>query len=70
MFEINKNKCELICLKTGSKAKILNFFDKDNVPYAKISIDIKFGDSSFQVLRSLQVNDIQDEFNYSKRLNY
>ena len=41
MFEINKNKCELICLKTGSKAKILNFFDKDNVQFAKISIDIK-----------------------------
>ena len=65
MFEINKNKSELICLKTGSKAKILNFFDKDNVAYAKISIDIKFGDSSFQILRSLQVNDIQNEFNYS-----
>ena len=65
MFEINKNNCELICLKTGSKAKILNFFDKDNVQYAKISIDIKFGVSSFQILRSLQVNDIQNEFNYS-----
>ena len=49
MFEINKNKSELICLKTGSKAKILNFFNKDNVPHAKISIDIKFGDSSFQI---------------------
>ena len=65
MFEINKNKSELICLKTGSNAKILNFFDKDNVSYAKISIDIKFGDSSFQILRSLQVSDIQNEFNYS-----
>ena len=65
MFEINKNKYELICLKTGSKAKILSFFDKDNISYAKISIDIKFGDSSFQILRSLQVNDIQNEFNYS-----
>ena len=65
MSEINKNKYELICLKTGSKAKILNFFDKDNILYAKISIDIRFGDSSFQILRSLQVNDIQNEFNYS-----
>jgi len=52
-------------LKTGSKAKILSFFDKDNISYAKISIDIKFEDSSFQILRSLQVNDIQNDFNYS-----
>ena len=44
MFKINKNKCELICLNTGSKGKILSFFDKYNIPYAKISIDIKFGD--------------------------
>ena len=65
MSEINKNKCDLICLKTGSKAKILNFFEKDNIPYAKISINIKFADSSFQILRSLQVDDIQDQFNYS-----
>ena len=56
---------QLICLKTGSKAKIINFFEKDNVPYAKISVDIKFGDTSFQILRSLQVDDIQDQYNYS-----
>ena len=64
MFEINKNKCELICLKTGSKAKILNFFDKDNVTYAKISINIKFEDTSVQILRSLEVDDIKRQFNY------
>tara|TARA_A100001011_G_scaffold347257_1_gene384196 strand:- start:69 stop:266 length:198 start_codon:yes stop_codon:yes gene_type:complete len=56
---------QLICLKTGSKAKIINFFEKDNVPYAKISVDIKFGDTSFQILRSLQVDDIKDQYNYS-----
>ena len=56
---------QLICLKTGSKAKIINFFEKDNVPYAKISVDIKFGDTSFQILRSLKVDDIKDQYNYS-----
>ena len=56
---------QLICLKTGSKAKIINFFEKDNVQYAKISVDIKFGDTSFQILRSLQVDDIKDQYNYS-----
>ena len=64
MSEINKNKCELICLKTGSKAKILNFFDKDNVTYAKISVDIKFENTSFQILRSLKVDHIKLQFNY------
>ena len=65
MSNDNKINSPLICLKTGSNAKIISYFDKDEVPYVKISIDIKFGDSSFQILRSLQVNDIQNEFNYS-----
>ena len=65
MSEINKNKYELICLKTGSKAKILNLFDKDNISFAKISVDIKFENTSIQILRSLQVDDIQKHFNFS-----
>jgi len=65
MFDINKNKCKLICLKTGSRAKIINFFDKDNILYAKISINIKFDDSSFQILKTLKVDQIEDQFNYS-----
>ena len=52
---INNNKIDehLICLKTGSKAKIIDYFDKDKVRYAKIKIDIEFGNSSLQILRSL-----------------
>jgi len=65
MFEINKTKCELICLKTGSKAKILNLFDKDNIQFAKIIVDIKFENTSIQILRSLHVDDIQKHFNFS-----
>ena len=44
---------QLICLKTGSKAKIINFFDKDKVRYAKIKIEVELGNTSVQVLRSL-----------------
>jgi len=65
MSVINNNKYKLICLKTGSNAKILSFFDKDNILYAKISINIKFDDSSFQILKTIQVDQIQDQFNYS-----
>ena len=65
MFEINKTKCELICLKTGSKGKISNLFDKDNIQFAKISVDIKFENISIQILRSLRFDDIQKHFNFS-----
>ena len=31
-----KSKDELICLKTGSKAKIIEYFEHKNISYAKI----------------------------------
>ena len=64
MSNDNKINNQLMCLKTGSKAKILNFFDKDNVTYAKISVDIKFENTSIQILKSLEVDDIKLQFNY------
>ena len=36
---------QLICLKTGKK--IINYFDKDEVSYVKISIEMKFEDTKF-----------------------
>ena len=64
---INNNKIDdhLICLKTGSKAKIIDYFDKDKVRYAKIKIDIEFGNTSIQILRSLQLNEIDNYFSVS-----
>ena len=53
MSNDNKINNQLMCLKTGSKAKIIYFFDKDKVRYAKIKIDIEFGNTSLQILRSL-----------------
>ena len=64
---INNNKIDdqLICLKTGSKAQIIDYFDKDKVRYAKIKIDVKFGNTSVQILRSLQLNEIDNYFSLS-----
>ena len=35
MSNDNKINSPLICLKTGSNAKIISYFDKDEVPYVK-----------------------------------
>ena len=65
MINNNKTDDQLICLKTGSKAKIIDFFDKDKVRYAKIKIEVEFGNTSVQVLRSLQLNEIDNYFSLS-----
>ena len=65
MINNNKTDDQLICLKTGSKAKIIDYFDKDKVRYAKIKIDVEFGNTSVQILRSLQLNEIDNYFSLS-----
>lgn len=65
MINNNKINDHLICLKTGSKAKIIDYFDKDKVRYAKIKIEVEFGNTSVQVLRSLQLNEIDNYFSLS-----
>ena len=65
MSNDNKINNQLMCLKTGSKAKIIDFFDKDKVRHAKIKIEVEFGNTSVQVLRSLQLNEIDNYFSLS-----
>ena len=65
MSNDNKINNQLMCLKTGSKAKIIDFFDKDKVRYTKIKIEVEFGNTSVQVLRSLQLNEIDNYFSLS-----
>jgi hypothetical protein len=65
MSNDNKINNQLMCLKTGSKAKIIDFFDKDKVRYAKIKIEVEFENTSVQVLRSLQLNEIDNYFRLS-----
>ena len=62
----NKNYKELICLKTGAKARIIKFFDHNAVSYVKININIKFQSSSFQILKTIQFDDMEKQFNYIK----
>jgi len=65
MSNDNKINNQLMCLKTGSKAQIIDFFYKDKVRYAKIKIEVEFGNTSVQVLRSLQLNEIDNYFSLS-----
>ena len=62
----NKNYKELICLKTGAKARIIKFFDHNAVSYVKVNINIKFQNSSFQILKTIQFDHIEKQFNYIK----
>ena len=57
---------QLICLKTGSNAKIISYFDKEEVPYVKINMEIKFEDTKFQVIKTIPIDDIKDHFSFNK----
>ena len=47
MSNDNKINSPLICLKTGSNAKIISYFDKEAIPYVKINMEIEFEDTEF-----------------------
>ena len=38
----NKINNQLICLENGLNAKIIGYFDKEEVSYVKINMEIKF----------------------------
>ena len=59
----NKNYKELICLKTGAKARIIKFFDHNAVSYVKVNINIKFQNSSFQILKTVNLKIVQKKSN-------
>ena len=66
MSNDNKINSPLICLKTGSNAKIIIYFNKDVVPYVKIRMEIEFEDTKFQVLKKIQNDDVQNQFSHNK----
>ena len=66
MSNDNKINSPLICLKTRSKAKIISYFDKEVVSYVKINMEIKFENTKFQVLKTIQIDDVQNQFGYIK----
>lgn len=65
MSNDNKINSPLICLKTGSNAKIISYFDKDEVPYVKISMEIEFQNTKFQVLKTIPIDDFKGQFSYN-----
>ena len=56
------NKSKLICIKTGSKAKIVKHYELENTSYVKINITMKFDGTNFQVLKTLPADEIEKEF--------
>ena len=58
-----KNK-NLICLKTGAKAKIINYFDDQNASYVKVSINVKFNDTKLQVLKTVELEELGKQFKF------
>ena len=56
---------QLICLKTGSNAKIISYFDKDEVPYVKINMEIEFENTKFHILKTIPIDDFKDQFSYN-----
>ena len=65
MSNDNKINFPLICLNTGSNAKIISYFYKDEVPYVKISMEIEFEDTKFQVLKTISIDNFKDQFSYN-----
>ncbi len=51
-----KNK-NLICLKTGTKANIINYFDYQNALFVKVNINAKFNDTTLQVLKTIELEE-------------
>ena len=70
MSNDNKINNQLICLKTGSNAKIISYFDKEEVSYVKINMEMKFEDTKFQALKTIPIDDIKDHFRFNKPNTY
>ena len=64
MINSKKLKKNLICLKTGSKATIINSYWENDTAYVKISILMKFQDTYFQVNKTFEEDNIQNHFSY------
>lgn len=58
-----KNK-NLICLKTGAKAKIINCFDDQNASFVKVNINVKFNDTTLQVLKTIELEELRKQFKF------
>ena len=60
-----KNK-KLICLKTGAKAKIINYFDDQNASYVKVNLNVKFNYTTLRVLKTIELEELIKQFKFVK----
>ena len=58
-------KTNLICLKTGSNAKIIKHYESKNVSYVRIKITMKFDNTNFHVLKTVLTSEIEKDFKYN-----
>ena len=56
---------KLTCIKTGYKAKIVNYYELNEVSYVKVDIMMQFENSDFHILKTCRTDKIQSQFNYS-----
>ena len=40
-------------------------FDKDEVPYVKINMEIEFENTKFHILKTIPIDDFKDQFSYN-----
>ena len=45
--------------------KIISYLDKNKVPYVKISMEIEFQNTKFQVLKTIPIDDFKGQFSYN-----
>ena len=45
--------------------KIISYFDKDEVPYVKINMEIEFENTKFHILKTIPIDDFKDQFSYN-----
>ena len=64
MSNDNKINNQLICLKTGSKAKIIDFFDKDKVRHIYFIAETKGSDSDMDLreIEKLKIHCATEHF--------
>ena len=60
-----KIKKNLMCLKTGSRATIINSYFLNNTAYVKINILMKFQDTFIQVTKTLEEDELENHFTFS-----
>ena len=47
-----------------AKAKIINYFDDQNASFVKVNINVKFNDTTLQVLKTIELEELRKQFKF------